>query len=56
MYTSQFFKTKLGQASLASITAMFFVIALTTQFQPNSSVFSASSETAPVAGTSVELA
>lgn len=46
MYTSQFFRTKLGQASLASITAMLCVIALTTQFQPSTSVFSAQGDKA----------
>ncbi|MEE4152732.1 MAG: hypothetical protein V2I27_01085 [Erythrobacter sp.] len=52
MYTSQFFKTKLGQASLASIGAMLCVIALTTQFQPSASVFAAQHDAAGV----VELA
>jgi len=48
MYTSEFFGTKLGQASLASIAAMACVIALTTQFQPSASAFAAHGDITPV--------
>ena len=33
MYTRSFFQTKLGQAALASITAMMAFVALSTQLQ-----------------------
>lgn len=34
MYDSEFFRTKLGQASIASIAAMALFVALSTQMQP----------------------
>ncbi|MEO1489402.1 MAG: hypothetical protein AAFR88_08225 [Pseudomonadota bacterium] len=48
-YTPSFFKTKLGHASLASVTAMVAVIALTTQFQPSASAFTAHTEVPAIA-------
>lgn len=56
MYSIQFFKTKLGQASLASITAMLCVIALTTQFQPSASAFAAQAGSAGDSVAATELA
>ncbi len=50
MYDSEFYKTKLGQASLASIAAMVLLVALSTQMQPSPVMAAA------IGGDTVEIA
>ena len=38
MYTAKFFRTKLGQASLASIGAMVIFVALSSQIEASSGI------------------
>lgn len=50
MFDNDFFQTKLGQASLASIAAMVLFVALSTQMQPSASM------AATIGGDIVEIA